>query len=101
MGETPVLETRNLSYSYLGGCPQLAEVSFSFGRAQRILVVGANGAGKSTLLSILGGKRMIPRGFARVNGKDCFNDPTSGEVMYCGLVAFEVLHEFVASRGAW
>jgi len=80
----PVLETRNLSYSYVGGNPQLSEVSFSFGRAQRILVVGANGAGKSTLLSILGGKRMLPRGYAFVNGKDCFNDSTGADVMYCG-----------------
>jgi CCR4-NOT complex subunit CAF16 len=80
----PALETRNLSYSYLGGNPQLSEVSFSFGRAQRILVVGANGAGKSTLLSILGGKRMLPRGYAFVNGKDCFNDSVGGDGMYCG-----------------
>jgi len=28
---------------------------------------------------------MIPRGFAKVLGKDCFNDPAAGkEVMYCG-----------------
>lgn len=82
----PALETKNLSYSYVqGGRPQLSSVSFSFGYGARILVVGANGAGKSTLLSILGGKRMIPRGFATVLGKDAFNDPAvSREVMYCG-----------------
>lgn len=83
--EGPVLETENLSYAYAGGSPQLKSVSFSFGRGARILVVGANGAGKSTLLSILGGKRMIPRGFARVMGLDCFNDPSvSKHIMYCG-----------------
>jgi CCR4-NOT complex subunit CAF16 len=82
--EQPVLETRNLGYSYVAGSPQLSEVSFSFGRGQRILVIGANGAGKSTLLSILGGKRMVPRGYAFVNGKDCFNDATGGDIMYCG-----------------
>lgn len=60
-------------------------MSFSFPHGSRILVVGANGAGKSTLLSILGGKRMIPRGLARVLGKDAFNDPSvSRDVMYCG-----------------
>merc|ERR1712070_841049 len=103
----PVLETKNLSYSYVGGSPQLSEVSFSFGRGQRILVVGANGAGKSTLLSILGGKRMVPRGYASVNGKDCFNDSTGGDVMYCGdwwrsnyfmnLYMHEVLGEAVST----
>jgi CCR4-NOT complex subunit CAF16 len=36
-------------------------------------------------MSILGGKRMIPRGFAKILGKDCFNDPSiSRDVMYCG-----------------
>merc|ERR1712048_531973 len=59
--------------------------SFSFGRGARILVVGANGACKSTVMSILGGKRMIPRGFAKILGKDCFNDASLGrDVMYCG-----------------
>jgi len=82
--EVPVLETRDLSYSYCGGSPQLRGVSFSFGRSARILVVGANGAGKSTLLSILGGKRMIRKGFASVLGSDCFNDPVDDLVMYCG-----------------
>lgn len=81
----PVLQTSNLTYSYAGGSPQLKNVSFDFGRGARILVVGANGAGKSTLLSILGGKRMIPRGHATVMRKDCFHDPgVSKHIMYCG-----------------
>lgn len=83
--EGPVLQTKSLTFSYAGGSPQLKDCTFEFGRGARILVVGANGAGKSTLLSILGGKRMIPRGFASVLGKDCFNDPAvSRDVMYCG-----------------
>jgi len=83
--DVPVLATKNLTYSYGGGSPQLTDVTFSAPRGSRIVVVGANGAGKSTLLSILGGKRMIPRGFASVLGKDCFNDPSiAKDVMYCG-----------------
>jgi CCR4-NOT complex subunit CAF16 len=27
---------------------------------------------------------MLPRGYAFVNGKDCFNDSVGGDVMYCG-----------------
>eukprot|EP00931_Biecheleriopsis_adriatica_P072351 TRINITY_DN4656_c0_g1_i1.p1 TRINITY_DN4656_c0_g1~~TRINITY_DN4656_c0_g1_i1.p1 ORF type:complete len:565 (+),score=118.72 TRINITY_DN4656_c0_g1_i1:44-1738(+) len=81
----PVLETKNLTFGYGGGSPQLKNVCFNYGHGARILVVGANGAGKSTLLSILGGKRMIPRGFASIMGKDCFNDPgVSQHIMYCG-----------------
>jgi CCR4-NOT complex subunit CAF16 len=83
--DQPTLETNNLSYAYAGGKPQLKDVTFSFKRGARILVVGANGAGKSTLLSILGGKRMIPRGYACILGKDCFNDPgASSNIIYCG-----------------
>lgn len=81
----PMLETKNLTYSYLGGKPQLEDVNFTYGRGDRILVAGANGAGKSTLLSILGGRRMIKRGLASILGKDCFNDNSvATEVMYIG-----------------
>jgi ABC-type uncharacterized transport system ATPase subunit len=82
----PVLEVKNLNYSYAAGLPPvLKDVSFSFDAGARILVVGANGASKSTVMSILGGKRMIPRGFAKILGLDCFNDPIVGRsVMYVG-----------------
>jgi len=84
--EGPTLEVTNLTYSYAQGLPPcLKDMSFAFNRGARILVVGANGACKSTIMSILGGKRMIPRGFAKILGKDCFNDSSIGrEVMYCG-----------------
>jgi CCR4-NOT complex subunit CAF16 len=84
--EGPSLQVTNLSFSYVTGASlNVKEMSFSFNRGARILVVGANGACKSTVMSILGGKRMIPRGFATVLGKDCFNDPSlTREVMYCG-----------------
>merc|ERR1711988_1002649 len=82
----PTLEVTHLNFSYAPGLPPcLKDVSFAFNRGARILVVGANGACKSTVMSILGGKRMIPRGFAKILGKDCFNDSSPGrEVMYCG-----------------
>lgn len=82
----PTLQVTNLTFAYGGSAtPCLKEMSFSFERGARILVVGANGACKSTVMSILGGKRMIPRGYATVLGKDCFNDPSvSRDVMYCG-----------------
>jgi len=84
--EGPTLEVTNLTFSYAPGLPPcLKDMSFSFNRGARILVVGANGACKTTVMSILGGKRMIPRGFAKILGKDCFNDPAvNRDVMYCG-----------------
>merc|ERR1711988_1780915 len=82
----PTLEVTNLTFAYAQGLtPCLKDMSFAFNRGARILVVGANGACKSTVMSILGGKRMIPRGFAKILEKDCFNDPsTARDVMYCG-----------------
>lgn len=82
----PTLEVTNLIFSYAQGLPPvLKDMSFAFSRGARILVVGANGACKSTVMSILGGKRMLPRGMAKILGKDCFNDTSiSREVMYCG-----------------
>jgi CCR4-NOT complex subunit CAF16 len=81
----PTLEVTNLTFAYGGSAPCLNGMSFAFNRGARILVVGANGACKSTVMSILGGKRMIPRGLAKILGKDCFNDPEiAREVMYCG-----------------
>lgn len=84
--EGATLEVTNLRFTYIpGAAPNLDGVSFAFERGARILVVGANGACKSTIMSILGGKRMIPRGYAKVLGKDCFNDPSvARDVMYCG-----------------
>jgi ABC-type uncharacterized transport system ATPase subunit len=82
----PTLEVTNLTFAYAQGLPPcLKDMSFAFNRGARILVVGAHGACKSTVMSILGGKRMIPRGFAKILEKDCFNDPsTARDVMYCG-----------------
>jgi len=82
----PTLEVNNLTFSYVQGLPPcLKDMSFAFNRGARILVVGANGACKSTVMSVLGGKRMIPRGFAKILGKDCFNDTSiARDVMYCG-----------------
>lgn len=82
----PTLEVTKLTFSYAQGLPPcLKDMNFAFDRGARILVVGANGACKSTVMSILGGKRMIPRGFAKVLGKDCFNDPSiARDVVYCG-----------------
>jgi len=81
----PTLEVTDLTFAYGNNSPCLKNVNFSFNRGARILVVGANGACKSTVMSILGGKRMIPRGYAKILGMDCFNDPAiTRDVMYCG-----------------
>lgn len=54
-------------------------------KGELVIFCGANGAGKSTLLSILGGRRMVPPGTARILGRDCFDDCTlTSKVCYVG-----------------
>jgi CCR4-NOT complex subunit CAF16 len=93
VGENNSMACHDLSYTYGGGVhasqgtgkAQLSNLSCQFDRGSRVLIVGANGAGKSTLLSILGGKKMIPRGQCQIYGKEAFHDTElHGEVMYCG-----------------
>jgi CCR4-NOT complex subunit CAF16 len=80
-----VIEMKNMSYRYSENLPTaLKDCTFGFGRGARVLLIGANGSCKSTAMSILGGKLLVPRGGATVLGKDCFNDGTLQEVMYCG-----------------
>merc|ERR550537_854379 len=80
-----VIEMKGMSYRYADNLPlALKDCTFSFGRGARVLLIGANGSCKSTAMSIMGGKLLVPRGGATVLGKDCFNDGTLQEVMYCG-----------------
>jgi CCR4-NOT complex subunit CAF16 len=80
-----VIEMNGMSYRYAENLPlSLKNCTFAFGRGARVLLIGANGSCKSTAMSILGGKLLVPRGGAAVMGKDCFNDGTLQEVMYCG-----------------
>jgi CCR4-NOT complex subunit CAF16 len=84
--EGPIVEMKNMSFSYAQGLPPvLKDMTLAVERGSRCLVVGANGACKSTVMSILGGKRMIPRGNSFVFGKCPFNDTSCGyDVMYMG-----------------
>jgi len=91
--EDTVLNLRNLNYTYTDsltssqgtGPPNIADITCDFAKGSRVLVAGANGSGKSTLLSIMGGKKMIPRGQCLIHGKEAFHDSSLGaEVMYCG-----------------
>lgn len=69
----PILEVKQLKFSYQENQPILKDVSFAIHKGERIAIVGKNGAGKSTLAKVL-----------------CqFIKPTAGDICYQGQSIME------------
>lgn len=66
----PVLEVRDLSFSYTPGEPVLQHISFSLKKGEMVSLVGRNGAGKSTLSSLICGFHRPNSGQILLNGED-------------------------------
>ena len=66
----PVLEVKDLSFSYMHGEPVLQHVSFTLKKGEMVSLVGRNGAGKSTLSSLNCGFHRPDSGQILLNGKD-------------------------------
>lgn len=67
--EAPILEVRNLSFSYDGHISALHRVSLSISSGERLAVLGANGAGKSTFFLCLTGVLRPTQGEIFLHGK--------------------------------
>lgn len=62
---TPVLECKNVCYSYHnlnGETKALSDLSFRIDRGEFVAIVGPSGCGKSTLLSLISGLLMPQSG---------------------------------------
>ncbi len=73
LGETPVLEVRNLSKQYRGF--MLDKVSFTLPKGYIMGYVGPNGAGKSTTLGLITQTRRMEGGEVLLGGKRYEEDP--------------------------
>ncbi len=84
--ETPLLETRGLSFTYPEASrPALDRIDLRLGRGQRLAVVGASGSGKSTLAHLILRFWDVPDGSLWLQGCDVRSLPTDtvrGEVAY-------------------
>lgn len=69
----PILEVKQLKFSYQENQPILKDISFAIHKGERIAIIGKNGAGKSTLAKAL-----------------CqFIKPTAGDICYQGQSIME------------
>ena len=66
----PVIEVKNVTFSYISGTPILNDVNLSIEKGKFVSVVGHNGCGKSTLAKILIGLLIPEEGKVLINGEE-------------------------------
>ncbi len=70
-GDTSLhISFENVSFSYLGKRPDLANVSFSLKKGERLGIIGATGSGKSTVIRLLMRFYDASSGTVRIHGRD-------------------------------
>ncbi|WP_281222325.1 ABC transporter ATP-binding protein [Photobacterium sanguinicancri] len=66
----PLLEVKNLSYSYDGERQTLEDVSFTLNKGEFVSILGKNGSGKSTITRLIMGVLEPDSGSMSFNGED-------------------------------
>lgn len=80
-GQQPLLEARDLYYTYPGSKePTLKKLQFTLYKGQITAIMGFNGAGKSTLMNLLGGLTQTQQGSMLLEGKPV--DKQLGKIGY-------------------
>jgi biotin transport system ATP-binding protein len=70
MEQVPVLEAKDISFSFGNSKPILKEVSFTVGAGKFVVLTGRNGSGKSVLLKCLKGLYQPTKGSISIDGED-------------------------------
>lgn len=82
----PLLEIKEVSFSYQKGEEVLKDVSFSVYKGDMLSIVGRNGAGKSTLSKLICGFQMPDKGQILYQGKDLAGYSIKKRAEQIGLV---------------
>lgn len=93
--DAPVLEVKNVSFSYENKKQVLKDISFNLNKGEILAIVGHNGAGKSTLSKILMGLKKPLKGEIRVKGSDISKMSVSQLGQHMGLVFQNPEHQFI------
>ena len=86
MSRDPVIETRNLSYTYPDGTAALCDVDLIIGRGEYVALLGQNGSGKTTLVKHFLGLLKPTSGQIMVDGVDTRQVPIKELVSRVGFV---------------
>ncbi|MDT8357402.1 MAG: energy-coupling factor transporter ATPase [Methanomicrobiaceae archaeon] len=94
-GDTPLIEVRNLSFSY-GLGDAISEIDLSIAPGEFLAIVGENGSGKTTLIRHFIGLLRPGKGSVMVDGKDAAHTPIAELARSVGLVFQNPDHMFFA-----
>lgn len=83
--QPPLLEAKNLSFSYQVGKPILQALDFTIHQGEMISLVGHNGAGKSTLSHLITGFLTPTSGKLLWQGTDMGNDSIKERAQKSGM----------------
>ncbi|WP_438347662.1 ABC transporter ATP-binding protein [Paenibacillus sp. FA6] len=93
---TPLLQLRELSYTYPSGTQALQAINFIMQPGEWGMLVGENGSGKSTLSRLLMGLLPVPRNKVFWRGQDMAALSVAERAEEIGYVFQQPEHQFVA-----
>lgn len=102
--ENPIIEIKELSYSYAQGTEALRDISLTIHAGELVAILGRNGSGKTTLVRHIIGLIKPEEGKIFVRGKDVARTPThelAQDIGFCfqnpnhQIVTFKVRDEVI------